>query len=79
VPEPIRANYQWLEVTREEQDQLATNVLVLSRKHVISRTSSVRVNAMLRDVGIEVTEVTFREWTKSGGAFRCASLPLVRE
>lgn len=79
VPEPIRENYQWLEVTREEQDQLATNVLVLSTQRVISRTSSVRVNAMLRDVGIEVTEVTFREWTKSGGAFRCASLPLVRD
>lgn len=71
--------YQWLNVTREEQSQLATNVLSLTDKCVISRHSAERVNELLQRSGIEVIPLKFDEAPKTGGSFRCCTLPLVRE
>jgi N-dimethylarginine dimethylaminohydrolase len=79
IPEPMRELYQWIEVQHEEQMELATNVLSLSQTTVISRPSATRLNDALRDAGLNVIEVSFRETPKSGGSFRCASLPLSRE
>lgn len=79
IPDAIRDEYEWIEVDREEQHHLFTNVLSVDANTVFSRRSAVRVNQALRDAGLDVVEIAFSETTKVGGSFRCASLPLVRE
>jgi N-dimethylarginine dimethylaminohydrolase len=79
VPDSIRDRYEWIEVSRDEQFELATNVLSVSPTTVISRHALKGVNDRLRGAGLEVIELTFDETPKSGGSFRCASLPLKRE
>lgn len=78
VPAEVRNSYQWIEVTREEQNDLSTNVLALSPTQVISRDSAVRVNRELKRAGLEVIPLRFDEAPKTGGSFRCCTLPLVR-
>ncbi|MFG0252298.1 MAG: dimethylarginine dimethylaminohydrolase family protein [Phycisphaerales bacterium JB038] len=79
MPKCIEHDYEWIEITREEQFELATNVLSVSPTEVISRQGSERVNAKLREAGFTVIEVPFDEAPKGGGSFRCASLPLWRD
>jgi N-dimethylarginine dimethylaminohydrolase len=79
MPKCIEHNYEWIEVTRDEQFDLATNVLSVSPTQVISRPNATRINDRLRAEGFEVIEVRFDETPKGGGSFRCASLPLYRE
>lgn len=79
IPDCIRNTYKFLEVTRDEQQMLATNVLSISPTKVISRPQATRVNKLLRSVGITVIEVLFDEAPKTGGLFRCCSLSLCRE
>lgn len=78
VPDAIHDQYEWIDVAREDQLELAANVLSISPTTVISRLASARVNASLRDAGLEVIELPFTGTPKSGGSFRCASLPLAR-
>ena len=75
----LRKRYSVVEITEEEQGILCTNVLALSPEKVISDRRNSRVNALLRDRGIQVFELEYSETTKRGGAFRCATLPLVRK
>lgn len=75
----LHRRYQLIEVTRDEQATMATNVLSLSPKAVISDPRQARVNQILREHKIEVIELDFSEFTKLGGAFRCATCPLVRD
>ena len=78
VPAAVRDTYELIEVTREEQQVLGTNVLSISPDCVISQPTSVRINAELRARGIEVVEVPYSEPPKTGGSFRCCTLPLRR-
>ncbi len=78
IPESIMNTYQLLEVTQDEQRMLATNILSVSPTTVISRPQAARVNQILRSIGITVIEVPFDEAPKTGGSFRCCSLPLHR-
>lgn len=75
VPEEMR-QYNWIEVSREEQEALATNVLNISPEKVISRDTSVRVNGELVKRGIQVIPLSFNDAPKTGGSFRCCTLPL---
>ena len=70
--------YKWIKVTKEEQLQLATNVLSLSKNCVISRHSAIRVNTLLEEIGLQVIALKFDEAPKTGGSFRCCTLPLIR-
>lgn len=81
VPDIIREKYEWITVTAEEQAELATNVISIDKNTVISRKHEKceRVNAKLRNAGIEVIELQFDGAPASGGSFRCCTLPLVRE
>lgn len=79
APEPLRELYEWIEVTPQEQSILATNVLSIDPNTVISRSAAPRVNELLREHDLDVVELVFAETPKSGGSFRCASLPLHRE
>ncbi len=78
VPPAISCRYDLIEVTDEEQTELAVNVLSLSPQTVVSRRSAARVNALLRDAGLEIIELDFDEAPKTGGSFRCCTLPLRR-
>lgn len=78
MPAVIRDEYQWIEVTREEQQKLGTNVLSVSPNTVVSRASAKRINGRLRQLGLTVHELHYDEVTKTGGSFRCSTLPLWR-
>jgi N-dimethylarginine dimethylaminohydrolase len=79
IPDEIRTNYELIEVTQSEQQRLATNVLSIAPDAVISRPQSGRVNRMMRGCGLRVIELPFNEPPKTGGSFRCCSLPLLRQ
>lgn len=79
VPPALAEAYDWIEVTRAEQAMLATNVLSISPTQVIARPQASRVNAELRRHGLEVIELPFDDPPKTGGSFRCCSLPLWRD
>jgi len=71
--------YKLIEVSEEEQFTLGTNVLSIGDKKVFSLPQNKNVNAQMRAHGFEVIEVDFSEIIKSGGSFRCCSMPIVRE
>jgi N-dimethylarginine dimethylaminohydrolase len=76
VPPEIRDNYKLIEVTRAEQQSLGTNVFSVSPDTVISRPNSARINEAMRAVGLNVIETPYSEPPKTGGSFRCSTLPL---
>jgi N-dimethylarginine dimethylaminohydrolase len=78
IPATLRETYDLIEVTREEQQLLGTNVLSLSPDAVVSQPTMVRINDEMRARGIEVVEVPYSEPPKTGGSFRCCTLPLHR-
>ncbi len=79
MPAAIAEQYNLIEVTKTEQQILATNVLSISPTQVIARTCAGRVNAEMRQRGLEVIELPFDDPPKTGGSFRCCSLPLRRD
>ncbi len=78
IPATLRDTYDLIEVTKEEQQMLGTNVLSLAPDCVVSREDSTRINAEMRARGIEVIELPYSEPPKTGGSFRCCTLPLHR-
>lgn len=78
VPAVVRETYDLIEVTREEQQLLGTNVLSISPTCVVSQPSMTRINDEMRSIGIDVVEVPYTEPPKTGGSFRCSTLPLHR-
>jgi len=80
IPAEIHDNYEWIEVTHEEQAALATNILSIDSDTVISRDhrDCARVNEAMRNAGLRVIEVPFNAAPSTGGSFRCCSLPLER-
>ena len=74
----LREHFDFIEVNKEEQFTLGTNVLSIGNKKIISMPNNKQVNEELRNRGFDVIEVPFDEIIKSGGSFRCCSLPLLR-
>lgn len=74
----LKSNYQLIEVTEEEQFHLGPNILSIGKKKIISLPSNKRLNQILERFGYDILEVDFSEIIKSGGSFRCCTLPLVR-
>lgn len=72
------SRYDLIEVSEEEQFQLGTNVLSIGNKRVLSLPVNENVNKQLRNRGFEVIEVDITEIIKSGGSFRCCTLPILR-
>jgi N-dimethylarginine dimethylaminohydrolase len=72
------ARYDLIEVPDDEQKNLATNVLSIGNKRVISLPENTYVNGQLRRYGYEVIEVEFSEIIKHEGSFRCCTLPIFR-
>lgn len=74
----LKQRYDFIEVTKEEQACLATNVLSIGDKKVISLPANKALNLELERRGYEVIEVELSEILKFGGSFRCCTLPLFR-
>lgn len=70
--------FDLIEVSEEEQFTLGTNVLSIGGKRIISLPVNKQVNQQLRDRGYEIIEVDITEIIKSGGSFRCCTLPILR-
>lgn len=77
--ELLKKRYDLINVTKEEQANLATNILSLGEKRVFSLPKNKELNFDLRQRGYEVIEVDISEVIKFGGSFRCCTLPLLRE
>jgi N-dimethylarginine dimethylaminohydrolase len=81
-PEQIdlfKNRYELIEVSEEEQFTLGTNVLSIGYNKIISLPVNKKVNEELRKRGFEIIEVDITEIIKSGGSFRCCTLPIHRE
>lgn len=74
----LASRFELIEVTDEEQFTLGTNVLNIGNKRVFSLPVNPKVNAELTKRGFEVIEVDIIEIIKSGGSFRCCTLPILR-
>lgn len=74
----LAISYELIEVAADEQFSLGTNVLSIGNYKVFSLPQNAQVNADLRANGFEVIEVEFSEIIKSGGSFRCCSMPVER-
>ncbi|MFA9457025.1 dimethylarginine dimethylaminohydrolase family protein [Halalkalibacter sp. AB-rgal2] len=75
----LSQRYDLIEVSEQEQFTLGTNVLSIGRKTLFSLPVNQQVNQKLRDRGYTVIEVDITEIIKSGGSFRCCTLPIRRE
>ncbi|KIY23405.1 hypothetical protein UB32_03230 [Mesobacillus subterraneus] len=73
------SRYDLIDVSEAEQFTLGTNVLSIGNKQIISLPVNKEVNEQLRRKGFKVIEVDISEIIKSGGSFRCCSLPILRE
>lgn len=73
------SRYDLIEVSEEEQFQLGTNVFSIGNKRVLSLPVNKNVNKQLRSRGFQVIEVDITEIIKSGGSFRCCTLPILRK
>ncbi|MBK5445413.1 MULTISPECIES: dimethylarginine dimethylaminohydrolase family protein [Peribacillus] len=74
----LESRYDIIEVTKEEQFTLGTNVLSIGKRKVFSLPCNKKVNHKLRERGYSVIEVDISEIIKSGGSFRCCTMPLLR-
>jgi N-dimethylarginine dimethylaminohydrolase len=73
------SRYELIDVSKDEQFTLGTNLLSIGSKKILSLPVNKEVNKKLRDRGYDVLEVDITEIIKSGGSFRCCSLPILRE
>ena len=67
------------EIDDEEMYRMFSNVFSISPEVVVSERSFSRLNAWLREKGLTVEEIAYREVGKQGGLLRCSTLPLERE
>jgi N-dimethylarginine dimethylaminohydrolase len=74
----LSERYELIEVNKSEQFKMGTNVLSVGNKIVFSLPINKEVNKQLSNRGYEVIEVDISEIIKSGGSFRCCTLPLIR-
>lgn len=75
----LAERYTLIRVNEKEQFALGTNVLSIGGRKVFSQPQNRQVNKQLTSRGFHVIEVDYSEIIKSGGAFRCCTMPLIRE
>lgn len=74
----LEQRFSLIDVSKEEQFHLGVNVLSIGNKRVIALPMNENTNAELQAHGFTIIEVDFSEIIKSGGSFRCVTMPLVR-
>ena len=65
--------------SKEEKNNMHSNIFSISPKLVISDKRFSRLNSWLQQKDILVEEINYSEISKMGGLFRCSTLPLIRE
>ena len=66
-------------LSKEEKNEMYSNIFSISPNVVISDTRFSRLNKWLKQKDIIVEEIKYSEISKMGGLFRCSTLPLIRE
>lgn len=74
----LEARFQLIHVSEEEQFYMGPNVLAIGDGKIVSLSQNRRLNRILTAHGFRVLPVDFSEIIKSGGSFRCCTLPLER-
>ncbi|WP_100373580.1 dimethylarginine dimethylaminohydrolase family protein [Bacillus sp. FJAT-45037] len=74
----LESRYQLIDVSEEEQFTLATNVLSIGKGKIIALPQNKETNEKIVQAGFEIIEVDLSEIIKSGGAFRCVTMPIER-
>ena len=74
----LEACFQLIYVSEEEQFDMGPNVLSIGDSKIVSLSQNKRLNRILTAQGFQVLPVDFSEIIKSGGSFRCCTLPLER-
>ncbi|MBF0707586.1 hypothetical protein IQ283_13395 [Alkalihalobacillus hwajinpoensis] len=74
----LNARFHLIYVSKEEQFYMGPNVLSIGQGKVVSLSQNKRLNRVLESKGFTVLPVDFSEIIKSGGSFRCCTLPLKR-
>ncbi|WP_416042309.1 dimethylarginine dimethylaminohydrolase family protein [Bacillus subtilis] len=74
----LAKRYDLIEVPGDEQFTLGTNVLSIGKKTIISLPGNRHVNQQLSKRGYHIIEIDLSEIIKSGGSFRCCTMPLIR-
>lgn len=69
----LKKLFNLIEITKEEQENMATNFLRLDDK-IFCEAKNKRVNKLIGKLGVKVIEVEFDEYRKLGGSLRCCSL-----
>jgi len=65
-------------VNKKEMFEMYSNVFSISEQIVISEKSFTTLNNKLRNLGIQVEEVSYNEIAKMEGLLRCSTLPIER-
>lgn len=76
--EQLSSFFTLIEVEEEEQFTMGTNVLSIGQNRIFSLPVNNKVNAKMREAGFHIIEVDLSEIIKSGGSFRCCTMPLTR-
>ena len=71
--------YDFIDITGEEANNLAGNILVLDRNTVIVDESNIKVRKELEKRKVEVKTIPYNAVSLYGGGFRCSHHPLRRE
>ncbi len=66
-------------ITKEEMYDMTANVFSITPEVVVSDKHFKRLNRWLREQGLTVEEISYREIAKQEGLLRCSTLPLYRE
>ena len=74
----IQDRFDTITVTDEEFFTLGPNVLSIGDGNIISLKQNERLNHLMEERGLQVIGIDFSEIIKSGGSFRCCSLPIYR-
>ena len=71
--------YEKIELTKEEQFELATNVFVIDKKTIIMNRNHKRLKDILEKKKFKIIALDISETAKLGGAFRCTTCPIERK
>ncbi|MBY8913851.1 dimethylarginine dimethylaminohydrolase family protein [Bacillus sp. YC2] len=74
----LAKRFELIEIPEKEHFTLGPNVLSIGHKTIISLPQHRHTNSELKKRGYRVIETDLSEIIKSGGSFRCCTLPIVR-
>jgi N-dimethylarginine dimethylaminohydrolase len=71
-------NYDILEITSQEQEDLACDLLTVNRDLIIHSTSNDRIVDEIRERGIDVIQIPADELRNGNGGVHCMTCPILR-